>query len=83
MVFPGAKGSSGWSSHFQTTRLNGAAPKAMIFNIMTTKIALGAVVTRVPAITDLDQDPLEVINSGDWVKVDADNGIVEITKAEA
>jgi hypothetical protein len=41
------------------------------------------VVTRVPAITDLDQDPLEVISSGDWVKVDADNGIVEITKAEA
>ena len=82
LVFPGAKGSSGWSSHFQTTRLNGAAPKAMIFNIMTTKIALGAVVTRVPAITDLDQDPLEVISSGDWVKVDADNGIVEITKAE-
>ena len=82
LVFPGAKGSSGWASHFQTTRLTGAAPKAMIFNVMTTKIALGAVVTRVPAITDLDQDPLEVISSGDWVKVDADNGIVEITKAE-
>ena len=34
----------------------------------------------VPAMTDLDQDPLEVIESGDWVKVDADNGVVEITK---
>ena len=51
LVFPGAKGSSGWASHFQTTRLNGAAPKAMIFTVMTTKIALGAVVTRVPAVT--------------------------------
>ena len=81
LVFPGAKGSSGWASHFQTTRLAGSAPKAMIFNILTTKIALGAVVTRVPAITDLDQNPLEVIETGDWVKVDGDKGIVEVTKS--
>lgn len=80
LVFPGAKGSSGWASHFQTTRLNGAAPIAMIFNIMTTKMALGAVVTRVPAVTDLEQDPLDVIKTGDWVKVDGDNGVVEITR---
>ena len=80
LVFPGAKGSSGWASHFQVTRLAGSAPRAMIFNIMTTKIALGAVVTRVPAVTELDQDPLEVIKTGDRVKVDGDNGIVEITR---
>ena len=41
---------------------------------------LGAVVARVPAVTDFDQDPTEVISTGDWVKVDADKGIVEITK---
>lgn len=80
LVFPGAKGSSGWASHFQVTRLAGSAPRAMIFTIMTTKIALGAVVTRVPAVTELDQDPLEVIETGDQVKVDGDNGIVEITR---
>jgi len=34
----------------------------------------------VPSITDLDQDPLLVIETGDWVKVDADNGVVEVTK---
>jgi uncharacterized protein len=77
LVFPGAKGSSGWSHYFHMARLSGSAPKALIFNIMTTKIALGAVVTRAPAVTDLDQDPLSVIETGDWVKVDADNGAVE------
>jgi len=82
LVFPGAKGSSGWSTTFHTARLAGSAPKAMIFNQMTTKIALGAVVTHAPAITDLDRDPLQVISSGDWVKVDADKGIVEVTKKE-
>ena len=80
LVFPGAKGSSGWSAYFHMARLNGAAPRAMIFNKMTTKIALGAVVAHAPAMTDLERDPLTIIETGDWVKVDADNGVVEITK---
>lgn len=80
LVFPGAKGSSGWSAYFHMARLNGAAPRAMIFNKMTTKIALGAVVAHAPAMTELERDPLTIIETGDWVKVDADNGVVEITK---
>ena len=80
LVFPGAKGSSGWSAAFHLARIAGFAPKAMVFNIMTTKIALGAVVMHAPAVTDLDQDPLTVIETGDWVKVDGDNGIVEVTR---
>jgi predicted aconitase with swiveling domain len=80
LVFPGAKGSSGWSAYFHMARLNGVQPAAMIFTRMTTKIALGAVVTRVPAITELDQDPLSVIETGDWVVVDADAGTVTVTK---
>jgi len=82
LVFPGAKGSSGWSITFHVARLAGAAPAAMIFNDMTTKIALGAVVIHSPAVTGLDRDPLEVIETGDWVKVDADRGVVEVTKQE-
>jgi predicted aconitase with swiveling domain len=82
LVFPGAKGSSGWSAAFHLARIANAAPRAMVFTVMTTKIALGAVVTHAPAVTDLDQDPLTVIETGDWVKVDADRGIVEVTKAE-
>jgi predicted aconitase with swiveling domain len=80
LVFPGAKGSSGWSNAFHMTRLTNSAPKAMVFNIMNTKIALGAVVTHAPAVTELDQDPLSVIETGDWVKVDGDRGVVEVTK---
>jgi uncharacterized protein len=80
LVFPGAKGSSGWSAYFHMARLNGAAPAAMIFTRMTTKVALGAVVTRAPTMTELDQDLLAVIETGDWVKVDADRGVVEVTK---
>ena len=80
LVFPGAKGSSGWSHYFHLVRVFGVVPKALIFNRMTTKVALGAVVMRAPAITELDQDPLAVIATGDWVRVDADRGVVEVEK---
>jgi predicted aconitase with swiveling domain len=80
LVFPGAKGSSGWSAAFHVTRVTGTAPKALVFNEMTTKIALGAVVMRIPSVTDLDQDPLQLIRTGDWVAVDGDRGIVEIRR---
>lgn len=80
LVFPGAKGSSGWSVAFHTTRLAGCAPKALVFNLMNTKVALGAVVMRAPSVTAFDQDPLDIIETGDWVKVDGDRGIVEVIK---
>jgi len=80
LVCRGAKGSSGWSVMFHTCRLAGTAPLAVVFNEMTTKIALGCVVMRVPAVTDLDRDPLELIETGDWVRVDGDAGTVTITK---
>jgi predicted aconitase with swiveling domain len=80
LVFRGAKGSSGWSAMYHIARLAGTAPKALVFNEMTTKVALGAVVMRVPSVTDLDRDPLDVIETGDWVVVDADAGRVEVCK---
>jgi len=82
LVFPGAKGSSGCSLAFHTARLAGTAPKALIFRDLTSKVALAAVVIHAPAVTELDQNPLEIIASGDWVKVDADKGIIEVTKGK-
>jgi uncharacterized protein len=78
LVFPGAKGSSGWSGFFQATRLLGTAPLAMVFTVLSTKSALGAVVTRVPTITDLDGDPVALITTGDRVTVDADRGLITV-----
>ena len=80
LVCRGAKGSSGWSAMSHTARLAGTAPRALLVNEMTTKIALGAVVMRIPSMTDFDRDPLDAIETGDYVVVDADNGCVEIRK---
>lgn len=82
LIFPGAKGSSGWSHYFHMTRRLGTAPAAMLFTVMTTKVALGAVVTRVPALTEFEADPFALIADGDWVEVDAGAGIVTIRKTD-
>jgi len=83
LVFKGAKGSSGWSTQFHENRMMGNAPAAIIFNIVTTKSALGTIVSHVPAVTGLDMDPTEVIETGDLVRVDGTNGIVTVTKNSA
>lgn len=78
LIFPAAKGSSGWSGVFHLARLEGTGPMAMVFNVMNTKIALAVVVSHVPCVTALDTDPTEVITTGDLVRVDGDRGTVEI-----
>ncbi len=83
LVFPGAKGSSGWSGFFQTTRLLGTAPIGMVFAVTTTKAALGAVVTRVPALSDLDADPTTVLATGDRIRLDATAGTVTLLAPDA
>src|ERR1700727_3611830 len=42
LVFPSAKGSSGWSGFFQTTRLSGSAPIGMVIGRISAKPAPGA-----------------------------------------
>jgi predicted aconitase with swiveling domain len=37
-------------------------------------------VARIPSMTDFERDPMEVIETGDMVLVNADEGYIEITK---
>jgi predicted aconitase with swiveling domain len=84
LVFPGAKGSSGWSGFFQSTRLMGTAPLALVFTTMTTKAVLGAVVTRVPTVSEfVDGDPVSELHTGDLVRVDGDAGAVTLLSLAA
>lgn len=80
LVFPSAKGSSGWSTVAQVMRIAGQAPAAMLIKEINSLTAMGAVVMHSPAMTDFDKDPTDLIKTGDWVKVDADKGIVEVTR---
>jgi hypothetical protein len=88
LVYPYGKGStSGATWMLETTRC-GNAPKAII-NCETELIILtGAILSEVlynvtiPVIDCLDQDPVNIIESGDWVRVDGKQGIVKVTKVK-
>ncbi|KAA9165500.1 DUF126 domain-containing protein [Amycolatopsis acidicola] len=76
LVIPGAKGSSGWSGQFHLAKLVGTAPVAIVFTRMNSKLALGLVVLKVPAVTGLGA--FGTISTGDWVDVDGDTGVVHV-----
>jgi hypothetical protein len=61
----------------------GTAPAAMVISVMTTKAALGAIVTRVPTVIAASPDPVHTIRTGDIVRVDGDAGTVTIVARAA
>ncbi|WP_069812429.1 aconitase X swivel domain-containing protein [Streptomyces sp. TP-A0874] len=81
LLLPGAKGSSGWSGQFHLAKLQGTAPRAIVFTRMNSKLALGLAVLRVPAVTGLVTDPA-TIRTGDLVEVDGTAGTVLIRRED-
>jgi predicted aconitase with swiveling domain len=78
LVFPRGKGSSEGALKLYDMSVQGTAPAAII-NVETESIiAVGAILGKIPTIHRLDQDPIEIIRSGDHLKVNADAGTVEI-----
>jgi predicted aconitase with swiveling domain len=83
VVFRRAKGSSSWSIWHQALKFTGSAPKAYVVHESNTQVALGAVVLRIPAV-EIHRDPGDAIRTGDWVRVNGDEGRVEvITRSES
>jgi len=83
LVFPSGKG----SSVVQVDGLfklasNNVAPKAMIVKDVETVLVVSAVIAKIPLVNRLEEDPFETIHTGDFVKVDAEKGIVTVTKRD-
>ena len=80
LVFPTGRGGIFSTAMIMGLDNKGLGPKAMI-NIKTHPVfAYASIVQNIPTVDELDQNPLEIIEDGDWVKVDAENGVVEVTK---
>lgn len=80
LVFPTGKGGIFSSNIMMDVAAAGAAPKAII-NIKTHPVwALLSIVLKIPIVDELNQNPCEVIETGDWVKVNGKKGIVEVIK---
>jgi len=79
LVMSEPRGSGGFAGYGRTRQF-GTNPAAFIYRKGNNLTVFAAMNMKVPTVTDLDQDPTEVIETGDYVKVDGDHGIVEVTK---
>jgi predicted aconitase with swiveling domain len=80
LVFPAGKGSTTGSWQYYAAFKRGYAPKGIINQKAEGVVAISAIITGTPMVHGLDQDPLVVIQTGDFIRIDADNGIVEVKK---
>lgn len=77
-VFATGKGSTaGAMVAYRTKQLNNA-PAGMICIRAEPVIAMAAIMPDIPMVDRLDKNPLEVIETGDYVKIDGDTGNVEV-----
>ena len=74
LVFPFGKGSTVGSYVIYGLKKNGVAPKAIVNKETETIVATRAILAGIPCVDGIDIDQ---IKSGDKVKVNADEGIVE------
>lgn len=79
LVFTEPRGSGGFVSYGRT-RAVGKHPAAFLYRKGNNLTIFAAMVANVPTVTDFDQDPTEVIETGDYVIVNGDEGIVEVLK---
>ncbi len=78
LVYPSPRGSGGFLTY-------GAGPMKPAAFVHTETCPLSvacAMVAHVPSMTDFETDPMEVIETGDTVLVNADEGYIEITKKD-
>ena len=79
LVFPEPRGSGGFVGYGITAKF-GKNPAAFLYRRGNNLTVFAAMNMKVPTVTDFDRDPLEVIETGDFVRVDGDNGVVEVFK---
>ena len=82
LVFPTGKGSTTGSWQFYAAFKRGNAPKGIINVQAEGVVAVSAIITGTPMVHKPEKDPLECISNGDFVRINADEGYVEIEKKQ-
>jgi uncharacterized protein len=80
LVFPTGKGGIFTSNILMDMKAAGTMPKAIVNTQAHPVWVALCIELGYPLVDRLDKNPCEVIENGDWVKVDAVKGIVEVTK---
>lgn len=81
LVFTEPRGSGGFVMYGRSRQF-GTQPAAFLYRKGNNLTIFAAMAANIPTITDFDQDPTEVIETGDHVIVNGDKGIVEVIKKQ-
>jgi len=79
LVFPTSKGSTGGSYMLYDVVNNGVGPVAIVNIEAESVVVIGAIVANLPMVDKID---IGRIHTGDYVRVDATNGRVEVWREE-
>ena len=80
-VCPVAKGGFATSWALYDLRARGLAPAAMLFGWANPVMVQGAVLAGIALMDQLAPDPLAVIHTGDWVRVEPGAGRVQVWRS--
>ncbi len=78
LVFPHGKGSTVGSYVIYQLFKNGAAPAAMINLESEPIVAVGAIISAIPLVDRLENDPYSFLSNGMFIKVNSSEGYVEV-----
>lgn len=78
LVFPQGKGSTVGSYVIYQLKKNNAAPAAIINLDCEPIVAVGAIISEIPMIDQLEINPYDVLKDGDDVLVNSAEGFIEI-----
>jgi predicted aconitase with swiveling domain len=80
LIFPVEKGSTGGSDIiYEMVKLN-KGPNGIINLRAKSIVVVGAIIANLPVVDRLDGNPQELIQTGDYVEMDADEGTVKVRK---
>lgn len=77
LVYPRGKGSTGGSYMLYDVVKNGVGPAGIINQQCESVTVIGAIISELPMV---DQADISEIETGDYVYLDATNGIIQVVK---
>lgn len=75
LVFPSGKGSTVGSYVLYALKKAEKAPLAIVNKVMDPVVAVGCIISEIPAVDQID---ITIIQNGQKIEVDADNGVVTL-----
>ena len=79
LIFPRGKGSTVGSYTMYRLKKNGVAPAAIVNVECEPIVAVGAIISDIPAVDKLEKNPLTLFQTGKKLKIDADRALIEVS----